>query len=339
MRTDGAQDQKLPQSQRSKEGPLTVTVVICTRNRPALLEKCLAAVSRLEPAPDDVLVIDNSVGDKETERAARDYSARYVVEPIPGLSRARNRGLTECSTDIVAFLDDDAIPATGWLGSLVAPFQDANIAASTGRVVPPGSDPSQQSVENPRKLTRQDDQWFERATFGGMGVGCSMALRRSACTGRIAFDERLGRGAPFHIGEETYAFAALISRGFEAVYLPEAIVFHPAHKRYPIEIEARNSFAYWLLLFSAFPEQRMNLLRFIVRRIRRQPLKWPRETQEAGDIVSSNWWVLCKAGLKGVWLFLSTPKDWNSRLGRRRPASARSRREQEYVSRLTTRSQ
>lgn len=171
-----------------------------------------------------------------------------------------------------------------------------------------------------------------------MGVGCSMALRRSACTSQTVFDERLGRGAPFHIGEETYAFAGLISRGFAAVYLPDAIVFHPAHKRYPVEVEARNSFAYWLLLFSAFPAQRMNLLRFIVRRIRRKPLKWPRETQEAGDIVSSNWRVLFKAGLKGAWLFLRTPRDWNLKLGRVAGENARSRQEQEYVSRLTARS-
>jgi GT2 family glycosyltransferase len=261
------------------------------------------------------------------------------VEPVPGLSRARNRGLAECNTEFVAFLDDDAIPARGWLGSLIAPFEDDKVAASTGRVVPPGSDPNLEPAESPRKLTSQDDQWFERATFGGMGIGCSMALRRSACTGWTVFDERLGRGAPFHIGEETYAFAGLLSRGFAAVYLPDAIVFHSPHKRYPIEFEARNSFAYWLLLFSAFAAQRVNLLRFIARRVRRKPLKWPRETQEAGDIVSSNWRVLLKAGVKGAWLFLRTPRDWNFRHRRTTAANARPSPDQECVSRLTTRSQ
>jgi glycosyltransferase involved in cell wall biosynthesis len=324
---------------RRKDGPLTVTVVICTRNRPALLEKCLAAVAVLDPAPDQVLVIDNSEGDKDTERAARERSARYLVEPVPGLSRARNRGLAECDTDVVAFLDDDAIPSPSWLGNLIAPFADEKIAASTGRVVPPDSDLTTQPPESARTLTSREDQWFERATFGGMGIGCSMALRKNACTGWTVFDERLGRGAPFHIGEETYAFAGLLSRGHTAVYLPNAVVFHAAHKRYPIEFEARNSFAYWLLLFSAFPAQRLNLLRFIVRRIRRQPIKWPRETQEAGDIVSSNWRTLLKAGVKGAWLFLRTPKNWNLRRSHASFAGADRRSDQEYVSRLTTRSQ
>jgi len=80
----------------------------------------------------------------------------------------------------------------------------------------------------------------------------------------------------------------------------------------PVDLEARNSFAYWLLLFSSFPTQRMNLLRFIVRRLRRKPLTWDREPREAGEIVTSGWRVLLKAGIQGLWLFLRT----------RRPKSA-----------------
>ena len=275
------------------------------------MQKCLAAVAQLHPQADHVLVVDNSTGNEETKRIAEQFSARCIVEPRPGLSRARNRGLAECDTDIIAFLDDDAIPSPGWLGILMEPFEDAKIAASTGKVITPEST-CDQLEENPRKLSNQDRQWFEIATFGGMGIGCNMALRRSACVGWTVFDERLGRGAPFHIGEESYAFAGILSHGFTAVYLPSAVVFHPLHKRYPIEFEARNSLAYWLLLFSSFPPQRLNLLRFIVRRIRRKRLDWPRETQEAGEIVTSGWRVLFKAGLKGVWLFLRTPRDWNA---------------------------
>ena len=96
----------------------TVTVIICTRNRSVLLQKCLAAVSSLNPAPNQVLVVDNSEGDSDTRKVAQDYNARYTIEPVRGLSRARNRGLTECDTDIVAFLDDDVIPAPDWLGLL-----------------------------------------------------------------------------------------------------------------------------------------------------------------------------------------------------------------------------
>ena len=97
---------------------LKATVVICTRRRPALLRQCLSAVARLDPAPTQVIVIDNSPqGDTDTEKVVREFGARYTHEPKAGLSHARKRGLDECETDAVAFLEDDAIPRPDWLSS------------------------------------------------------------------------------------------------------------------------------------------------------------------------------------------------------------------------------
>ena len=304
MVSRGAQDLSIG---RRRSQPLTATVVICTRNRPVLLRKCLDAVALLNPAPDAVLVVDNTQGNKETEEETRTFGARYIVEPLPGLSRARNRGLAECDTDIVAYLDDDAIPAPDWLGILMGPFADDKTAASTGKVVTPISQ-SGKRPESPRLLSNNDPHWFEISTFGGMGLGSNMALRKSACVAPTMFDERLGRGAPFQIGEESYAFARLLSDGYKAAYLPSAVVFHPPLSRDTVEHEAQNSITYWLLLFNEFPDQRMNLLRFLLRRIRRQPLDWPRDPQEPGEIVTSGWRVLVKASVKGLWLFIRTKK-------------------------------
>jgi glycosyltransferase involved in cell wall biosynthesis len=296
-----------------EEGTLSVSVVICTKNRPASLRECLAAVARLDPMPDQVLVVDNTQGNHETEEVTREFGARYIIEPIPGLSRARNRGMAECETDIVAFLDDDAIPAPDWLGILMEPFNDSQTAASTGRVITPSSGRNSKPPERLRTLSKSDRHWFEIATFGGLGIGLNMALRRSACLNWIVFDERLGRGAPFHLGEESYAFAGLVLRGYKAISVPAAVVFHPVHRRDPVEIEARNTFAYWLLLFSAFPSERLSLLRFISRRLCRQPLEWPRDSQEPGEIVSSSYSLLLRAGWQGLLLFLRTPRNWNAR--------------------------
>ena len=294
-----------------KEAALTVTVVICTRNRPKVLRECLRGIARLDPRPDQVLVVDNTQGNKETEDVTREFGARYTIEPIQGLSRSRNRGLAECDTDIVAYLDDDSIPAPDWLGILMEPFADDKIAVSTGKVITPSSN-GDDKAESPRILSNRDPRWFEIVSFGGMGLGSNMALRRTACIAPKMFDERLGRGAPFQSGEEFHAFARMVSAGYKATYLPSAVVFHPPLSRKTIENEARNAITYWFLLFSEFPDQRMNLLRFILHRIRRKPLDWPRDSQEPGEIVTSGWRVLVKALVKGLWLFLRTPKTGNS---------------------------
>jgi cellulose synthase/poly-beta-1,6-N-acetylglucosamine synthase-like glycosyltransferase len=265
--------------------------------------------------PNQVLVVDNTKGNHETESLSRQFCARYVIEPVTGLSRARNRGLAECDTEIVAFLDDDAIPAPDWLGILMEPFANEKTGASTGKVLTPESINKDCNDENPRSLNNQIPRWFEIATFGGMGLGSNIALRKLACKEPRLFDERLGRGAPFQIGEETYALARLLADGYTVVYLPSARVFHPPLTRDTIENEARNSITYWLLLFTEFPAQRVNLVRFLVRRLRRKPLEWSRDPQEPGEIVTSGWRVLLKASVQGLWLFLRTPRNWNSGKG------------------------
>src|ERR1039458_4584347 len=107
-----------------EESDLTVTIVVCTRNRPALLRKCLEGIAQMERAPDEVLVVDNTSGDEETEGVARGFDAPYTLEPVPGASRARNRGLAESQSEIVAYLDDDATPDVHWLGKLLEAFKE-----------------------------------------------------------------------------------------------------------------------------------------------------------------------------------------------------------------------
>jgi glycosyltransferase involved in cell wall biosynthesis len=298
--------------QLRQQANLTVSIVICTRNRPNLLRKCLEGIARLELAPDEVIVVDNTSGDKEAEAVVRDFSATYVVEPVKGLSRARNRGLAESHSEIVAYLDDDATPDLHWLGRMLEPFKDPQVSAVAGKIVTPESQAEAHADQPARFLDKKDPKWFEIVTFGGLGLGSNMALRRSPCIGKRIFDERLGRGAPFQIAEENYAFAFLIARGYTAVYLPDAIVFHPPLKNGDLRLEARNRIAYWMLLFSEFPGRRMDLLRFLFRRLRRrlrrEPLTWPRDAPDPGAVVSSGWRVLLVASLSGLFLFLRTRK-------------------------------
>ena len=293
---------------RSGELPITSTIVICTRKRPVFLQRCLASIRGLDCRPTEILVVDNTEGDEATRKVAQDSGARYSVEPIRGLSRARNRGIRECQTDLIVFVDDDVVPDPGWLRNLLAPFSDPKTAATTGRVITPESSGDNGPLES-ISIDNRHPHWVEIAAFGGLGFGANMAFRRSALPHGRFFDERLGRGAPFEIAEETYAFVWLLSRGHRVVYVPTAAVHHPPLTRTAIEREARNSFSYWLLLLSQFPEQRMSLVRYVLRRLRGKPIDWPRTTQEPGEIVSSSRYILARAALKGLWLFLRTPKN------------------------------
>lgn len=285
----------------------TVSVVVCTRKRADELRQCLQSIAALTPPADEVIVVDNSSGDPETEYLAELFGARYVLEEVPGLSRARNRALSESRCEVVAYLDDDCLPDPMWLEYLLRPFSDAKVAVVTGEIIrftdPDQPLPGRHSESGEmRYVTRETPRWFEIATFGGIGTGTNMAFRKQACKDLVLFDERLGRGAPFRIAEENCAFASLLTKGHATVRIPTAVVYHPAKPK-DVGQEAKTSIAYWLLLFEKFPENHLDLVRFIMRRALRRPLAWRVDSQNAEGIVSSGWGVKCKALFTGIAMF------------------------------------
>jgi glycosyltransferase involved in cell wall biosynthesis len=93
----------------------------------------------------DVLVVDNASTDG-TPALLADLARRHapllrvVREPRLGLSVARNLALAEAGGDVVAFLDDDAVPRPGWLAALRAPYADrASCASAPGPPRLPGA--------------------------------------------------------------------------------------------------------------------------------------------------------------------------------------------------------
>ena len=71
-------------------------MVICTRNRPEDLSQCLEAVKRWNYPRFEVLVVDYAPADERARGVAGRWGARYTVEPVVGLSRARNRVARNC---------------------------------------------------------------------------------------------------------------------------------------------------------------------------------------------------------------------------------------------------
>lgn len=308
LEAEASRRPKLPSRSAARPSLLTVTIAICTRNRPDNLSACLDAIARLRPSPDEVLVVDNSEGDAATKQVSCEHGARCIVEPATGLSRARNRALSESGCEIVAYMDDDALPSEDWLGQILAPFADPEMAMVSGEVEPEGATRDHNAPV--RSLTASDNQWFEIATFGGLGMGTSMAVRKSVSSVWKGFDPRLGRGAPIRIAEESHAAASLVALGYRAAIAPAAIVHHPLKPidRRHLAQEAAYSFAYWLLLLCEFPGHRLDLIRFLMRRLRGKPLTWPRDPQKPGELVTSGWSIRLKAGFAGILLYLRSRK-------------------------------
>jgi glycosyltransferase involved in cell wall biosynthesis len=211
----------------------SAAVVIATRFRPDLLDRCVSAVREQSVLPATVIVVDNSAGDEATRAVAVGSGATYLVEPRLGVAHARNVGALAATTDVVAYVDDDAIPEPNWLAALLVEFRDPRVAAVTGSILELGEDggapesPRAAIFGGPKRLVfdRGTVDWFERANFGGVGQGANLAIRLG--TSWSGFDERLGAGTRMVGAEEHHAFFRLIDKGYRVVYTPAASVRHP----------------------------------------------------------------------------------------------------------------
>jgi GT2 family glycosyltransferase len=224
-----------------------ISVVVCTRDRPESLRATLTSVLRAEPAPCEVLVIDNAPsGDATRALVAElaDARLRYVMEPVPGLSRARNRGVAEACGAIVAFTDDDVVVDRDWLSGFERGFARApEVALVTGLVATAELETeAQQMFESSVAWSTScaarvwdlsappaGDALFPY-TAGQLGTGANFALKRE-CAGALGpFDEALGAGTPTGGGEDLDMFLRVLLCGFKLAYEPTALVWH-RHRR------------------------------------------------------------------------------------------------------------
>ena len=226
-------------------GTPLVTVVVCTRDRPESALVTLRGLAAMRYAPFEVVVVDNAPGSDATRDAVRaefggDPRVRYVREPRPGLSCARNRGLAEASADIVAFTDDDVRVDPWWLSGIARGFLLVPDAACvTGLIATAELDNAAQLYFHLREgwgasverrvfdlAGNRDRSPLYPYSAGLFGAGANFAVSRVALKEVGGFDEALGAGTPSGGGEDLNMFMRIVLAGHRLVYEPSAVVSH-----------------------------------------------------------------------------------------------------------------
>ena len=225
--------ERLTGNEAARANP-TVSVVVATRNRTDQLRDCLDALLRLDPAPDEIVIVDNAPSDDSTQRLCAEYPVRYVLEPTPGAARAHNRGIEETTGELIAFTDDDVVPDERWLQGLGDVFDDPIVAAVTGYVAP-------LKIESRAQYLFERyggfDRGSERRLFDGrhvapaiaamqVGATANVVIRRSALAEHGVFSEDLGPGTPVGAADESELFYRLLAAGRRMVHEPSRLVWH-----------------------------------------------------------------------------------------------------------------
>jgi GT2 family glycosyltransferase len=109
-----------------------------------LLERCLTGVLAQEPGAEEIVVVARPEDDEAraiVQRASLDAPIRWVKVTEPGHVPPVRAGVEAAATDLVAFLDDDAVPEAGWLASLVGVMRDPSVVCVGGYVWTEGTRP------------------------------------------------------------------------------------------------------------------------------------------------------------------------------------------------------
>ena len=129
------ESQKNIRTQQNRE----VTVVIPTYKRADILPHLLSALKRQTYQNFDLVVVVKPSGDGTEEllqKESKILKINTVIQTQGHIVDAYFLGIKHSTGDIVALLDDDALPAEDWLEETVKIFQKSNVAGVTGDSFP-----------------------------------------------------------------------------------------------------------------------------------------------------------------------------------------------------------
>jgi GT2 family glycosyltransferase len=215
------------------------SVVVCTAShqRAQLLRSCIGSLLAGTRVPDEILVVvDQNPSLKAELSSSLPGCVRLLETERPGLSEARNAGTRQCSSDVVAFVDDDAAVEPEWLASILSEFEADATAVGVGGTVLPRWGAA-------RRWLCDELLWVVGCTYRGHRedsgpirnpIGCNMAFRLDALIAVGGFATQFGkRGNALETCDETE-----LSLRIERSFGPGCIRFAPsARVRHFVPVE------------------------------------------------------------------------------------------------------
>lgn len=205
-----------------------ISVVVASHGRPDHLLRCLTALRyQCHPRFEVVVVADRSGLDALSGHPAAHRVKRLHLDEAH-LSRARNLGIGAAAGEVLAFIDDDAVPEPTWLEHLCQGLADTGAAAVVGSVRGrngvsfqsrmPSIDRwgfTQEIPESQAASRALPDGWVPKL------VGTNMAVRREVLLALGGFDEAFR----FYL-EDADLSLRLAGAGHAVSFAPDAQVHH-----------------------------------------------------------------------------------------------------------------
>ena len=223
--------------------PPLVSIIIPTRDRADLLERCLASIRKRADYPRiEIIVIDNGSVEKETRALfrtlERENNARILRDDQPfNFSRLNNLAANEARGEILAFLNNDIeAKEGGWLREMVSHAVQTKVGAVGARLWYPdgtlqhggvilGLGGGGVAADAHKGFPTENQDYFARAILAqdlsAVTAAC-MLVKRTAFVETGGFDEQ---NLPVAFNDVDFCIR-LAKRGFRIVYTPYAELYH-----------------------------------------------------------------------------------------------------------------
>jgi glycosyltransferase involved in cell wall biosynthesis len=224
--------------------PADLSVIICSLNGAAGVDRCLHALAAQKDVELQVIVVDDGSTDNTSDVAREHGVTVFRHEVNRGLSAARNTGIRAATAPVVAFLDDDCEPEPEWARELIDAYADGVVGVG-GPVVPDAPEgfmlgflrrnnpllPLEMNLARSERLVYRLylyalRQWAPEQRHDMREVytlvGASMSFRRDVIA-EVGADER------FRFGSDDLDICLRVRRRFpqgRLVVTPDAVVRH-----------------------------------------------------------------------------------------------------------------
>jgi len=217
-----------------------ISVVIPAHNRPDFLSKTLACLLEQDyPKQRYEIIVVGYKGDNTIDVVRKKFSdkrLRFFKTDSRFPDKKRNFGIKKAKGNIIAFTDDDCLPAKNWLKKINEAFErDKELAGIEG-------------------LTWNDNEkLYYHATenlTGGKYPACNYAFRKSILLDVHGFDENYN-----FFREDTDLAFKVLSKGYKIAFDKNVRVYHPPRKR-PLSFPIKELFLVKgdIRLFKKFPK-------------------------------------------------------------------------------------
>ena len=152
----------------------------------------------------------------------------YQTIPAKSLSFARNEAIRLCQTDVLLYIDTDAIAAPNWAARLGDVLTQSEVGIAGGKIIPkwhksPSFIQKSQVVLDQYSMLDLGEDNIEVKKV----VGASFGLNKKHLGNAAIFDENLGRrDGKLYSGEESKLCSDALESGLKIMYVGTSVVQH-----------------------------------------------------------------------------------------------------------------